>query len=91
MYLELTTNGGAMYRIRPPNGRIERTDTVMSPTGKWRVMGLLRKREPKHEWVAIEQLFECIPDDLEGYKVVDFDHGAITTWPTGIAHITRIT
>ncbi len=50
-------------------------------------MGLKRKRE----WLPIEQLFTSIPDDLEGYKVVDFDHGAITTWPTGIAQITRIT
>lgn len=92
--LEITTPYGNHYRIHP-NGDIQRTDGGHTPSGEWKMLGIIPVRNRSlRGMIPLEQITPELLADMplqygNGrpiYTVVDKDHGTTRIWGNARYH-----
>ncbi len=71
------------YYIIHPNGNVERTDMAFTPSGQWKMVGLVHRNA--HSLANMIPLSQITPEWVNGhrladYRVVDWDHGTYRSW-----------
>lgn len=84
-YLYISTDTGRYFIIHP-DGRIQRTDMLLNPSERWKMIGVFHQVKRRFEFIPLDQITRET-GQLRNVQVMDVDCGTNRRWGDRVTNI----